>query len=39
VEDLPPIKRHQYDHGRRSRVFVYKVGQKQPQAENRATDG
>ena len=38
VEDLPPIKRHQYDHGRRSRVFVYKVGEKQPHAENRATD-
>lgn len=39
IDDLPPMKRHRYDFGRRSRVFVFDVQATEPAGQNRATDG
>ena len=36
LEDLPPMKRHSYDFGRRSRVFVFDVANAPAAGENRA---
>jgi amino-acid N-acetyltransferase len=36
INDLPPMKRHRYDFGRRSRIFVFNVSDVDSAAENRA---
>ncbi len=37
IENLPAVKRHRYDFGRRSRVFVFKVADADVASANRAT--